>query len=389
MKVVYVLHLTNEYDGSTKAFINMLSGVIKLGVEPLVIIPDNQGITMKLHEMNVKTLTLNYKYCTYPKLKNSVDFVLFIPKMILRLTINEIAAHRLSREAKKFGAEIIHTNVSVLDVGFKAAKKMQIPHILHIREYCEESLGLHFYPSRNSFLKRLKKENSYSICVTKAIAKYDEVDELKNARVIYDGILPKETTKISADKENHFLYVGTIREDKGIFDLIHSYSRYCELSKNVLPLYVVGSADDERQQNHLVETIKKLQLEQKVKLFGHRSDVFELMSKAAAVIVPSRSEGFGFVPVEAMSVGSLVVGKNVAGIKEQFDNGKEMTGEEIALRYENNNELTNRLIEVSDNGIEKYFDITKRAQQVVNKLYSHDRNSELVFEFYKEILNNQ
>lgn len=389
MKVVYVLHLTNEHDGSTKAFINMLSGVIKLGVEPLVVIPDNQGIATKLHEMNIKTIILNYKYCTYPKLKNFVDLLLFIPKMILRLVTNEFAAHRLSVESKKNGVEIIHTNVSVLDIGYKAAKKMKIPHILHIREYCEESLGLHFYPSRKFFLKRLKKENSYSICVTKAVARYDEVDKWESTRVIYDGILPKETTKISADKEKYFLYVGAIREDKGIFDLIHSYSKYCKFSKNILPLYVIGSTDDEKQQTRLVETIKKLQLEQKVELLGYRSDVFEFMSKATAVIVPSRSEGFGFVPVEAMSIGSLVIGKNVAGIKEQFDNGKETTGEEIALRYENSEELTNRLVEVSGNGIESYFDIIKRAQQVVNTLYLHDKNSERIFEFYKEILNNQ
>jgi len=389
MKAVYVLHLTNEHDGSTKAFVNMLTGLMKRGVEPFVVIPDNQGIANKLREMGVKTCILHYKYCTYPSLENFKDFVLFVPKMFLRLVANELSAIRLSREARKFGAEIIHTNVSVLDVGYKAARKLQIPHILHIREYCEESLGLHFYPSRGSFLKKLKTENSYSICVTKAIAEYEDVGEWKNARVIYDGVLPNDETQKPSDKENHFLYVGAIREDKGVFDLIRSYSKYCELSKTVFPLYVVGSANDEKQQNRLVEMLETLHIENKVKLLGHRSDVFELMTKAAAVVVPSRSEGFGFVPVESMFAGSLVVGKNVGGVKEQFDNGVEITGDEIALRYDNDDELTNRLVEISENGIESYKYMIEHAQGVVSTLYSHEKNSALVYDFYKEIIDNQ
>ena len=45
------------------------------------------------------------------------------------------------------------------------------------------------------------------------------------------------------------------------------------------------------------------------------------MSKALALFVPSSFEGFGFITVEAMFCGCLVIGRNTGGTKEQFDNG--------------------------------------------------------------------
>lgn len=57
------------------------------------------------------------------------------------------------------------------------------------------------------------------------------------------------------------------------------------------------------------------------------------MSKAQALIVASRFEGFGFITTEAMWNDCLVIGKNIAGTKEQFDNGVAETGHEIGLRF--------------------------------------------------------
>ena len=53
-----------------------------------------------------------------------------------------------------------------------------------------------------------------------------------------------------------------------------------------------------------------------VKFLGIRKDIYSLMKNAMALVVSSPSEGFGFITVEAMLNGCLVIGRNTAGTKE-------------------------------------------------------------------------
>ena len=118
-----------------------------------------------------------------------------------------------------------------------------------------------------------------------------------------------------------------------------------------------------------------------------RKDILSLYKEAKALIVPSLSEGFGFITAEAMFCGCLVIGNDTAGTKEQFDNGLEMTGEEIALRYTKQEELVQHLIDVTNEPIKHYEPMILRAQQVVTQLYSTETHAERVYEFYNYILN--
>lgn len=49
------------------------------------------------------------------------------------------------------------------------------------------------------------------------------------------------------------------------------------------------------------------------------------MNRATALIVPSPFEAFGLITAEAMFNKCLVIGKDTAGTKEQFDNGQKNT----------------------------------------------------------------
>lgn len=78
-----------------------------------------------------------------------------------------------------------------------------------------------------------------------------------------------------------------------------------------------------------------------------------------------------------------------AGTKEQFDNGKELTGEEIALRYTTQEQLVQHLIDVTNNPIDYYEPMILRGQSVVKQLYSSEESAKQIYNFYQTILNNQ
>lgn len=385
MKVVYVLSSTYSFGGATKSFYLMVKRLISNGIEPVIVVPDNNDFCLTLRKEGIRTIVLNFRPAIYPPAKNIKEILLFVPKLIAKTVLNKIAARRLCKEAKTFGAELIHTNVSVVDIGMKAARKLGIPHVTHIREYGDKDFNMHVIPSRKIYLKNFTRRNSYSICITKDIAKYYHLDNQKNSRVIYNGILHSSDVIFDPQKEDYFLFAGRLEDAKGITDLIETYGELCRCRKDAFPLMVAGDANKEYM-DRLNGLVASLNIAGKVKFLGNRDDVYELMSKAAALIVPSRSEGFGRITAEAMFAGCIVIGRDTAGTKEQFDNGLEMTGDEIGLRYQREKELVKHLCDVMDNGIKPYLPMIERAKKTVLSLYSAEQQAENVFDFYINIL---
>ncbi|MCQ2307752.1 MAG: glycosyltransferase family 4 protein [Bacteroidales bacterium] len=387
MKVVYVLHCTTGASGATKSFRNMLDGLIANGIEPLVVLPDGDDFCKTLQNEGIRTLILNYRPATYPPLRNLKEVALFIPKLIARIFVNNVAARKLCKEAKDFEADFIHTNVSVINIGMKAARRLGIPHVTHIREYGDKDFNMHVFPSKSIYFKNFSAEKSYTICITKDISKYYNLDNHINSRIIYNGILHASDVIIDPQKEDYFLFAGRLEESKGITNLIEAYGKlYCE-RKDAFPLLVAGEPVKKEYGDMLHEMAASLGIADKVKFLGNRDDIFKLMSKASALIVPSRSEAFGRVTTEAMFAGCLVIGKDIAGTKEQFDNGLELTGNEIGLRYSDSAQLARLMCEVMDNGPEFYLPMIKKAQETVTSLYTIEQNTAHVYEFYKDIKN--
>ena len=114
------------------------------------------------------------------------------------------------------------------------------------------------------------------------------------------------------------------------------------------------------------------------------------MQETIALIVPSRSEGFGFITTEAMFSGCLVIGNDVAGTKEQFDNGQRLTEKEIGLRYTTQEQLVQHLLDITESVhnntfTHMYEPMILRGQRVVKQLYTTECNAEQIYQFYKNI----
>ena len=82
-----------------------------------------------------------------------------------------------------------------------------------------------------------------------------------------------------------------------------------------------------------------------------------------------------------------VIDENGVNIKEQFDNGVEISGAEIGLRFNRNEEISVLMKEIVDNGIDYYYPMIKRSQEVV-KLYTIEESANKVYSFYCDILKN-
>lgn len=388
MKIAYIMSGTGLHGGATKSLLNVLRCLSSEGHEAIIICPDKSGIYEYIltgHVPRVKAIHIDFTYDILPFLKNAKDYLLFIPRLFKRKIKNYRAANKLAKVCKQETVDIIHTNTSVNDIGFKAAKKLGVPHIWHIREYGKLDFNMIVPYQRKMFLSPF----NYTVSITKDIARYKKLPITKDNIVVYNGVCESNKCRISDSDDNYFLYAGNVSAKKGIFDLLEAYTSYLQSTspeKKIVKLHIAGGyTSDIKEKIDLLCKINNIS--QYVEILGPRDDIADLMFRAKAVIIPSYFEGFGRVMPEAMSNGSVTIGRNTGGTKEQFDNGVSLIGREIGFRFNTINELVSILIDVASKDKSLFIEMIRNSQEVVKKLYSNEVSASNIINLYNKILN--
>lgn len=387
MKILYVAHSTLPTAGSTKALHNLVRYVSECGVEPIIVVPDSDGVYKEWLSEGFKVVAINYRIQVYPPLRNLKDLIFFLPRTIGRFYLNRKAAKTLSRLIEDEDVKLVHSNTSVIDVGYHTARLLNIPHVYHIREYADR-INLHYIPTNRVFYDNIKK--SATISITHDVQEYYHLTESqKPSIVVYDGVLPEQKTLCCEQKEGYFLYAGRIEPVKGLDFLLLGYASYVKQTAHPYRLKVAGAMYRPSYFSLVKKIIQENGLEDMVEFLGERSDIIELMQHAQAIIISSTFEGFGFCMAEAMFNGCLVIGRDLTGTHEQFENGLRIHGKEIGLRFTTITELTDCLKLISSGDNDMLTEMRQRAFETVNKLYSSQSCAKQVCEFYKVVLNSQ
>lgn len=374
--VLYLINHSVLY-GANKALLNILDEVTFHGVNPFVIMAFEGAMCEELRKRNIRYRIIEHYFSVYPSLSSGRDLFLFFPRLFRTLWFNYCALNKILKIVKEVRPAIIHTNIGPDHIGFNIAEKLNIPHVWHIREYQDLDFNMNPFFSKQCFIKKLKRPNNYTIAITKGIFNYFLMSG--NTRVIYDGVSKSNNIQFELVKEKYFLFVGRLEEAKGIKNLLKAFIEFCEFDHE-FELRIAGNGDY-NYRKELQKIIDDAQITSRVHFLGFRDDVSNLMSKAFALVVPSRYEGFGFITVEAMFNGCLVIGNNSGGTKEILEEKK------LGILYNGHNELVFSLKKVVSNGIENYYEIMKVAQNTAVVLYSQEQNAKAVREVYCDILN--
>lgn len=389
MRIAYILSSTVSLGGASKAFKTLLKGLMTKGVEPYVVMPDKNELYEDILNMGIPVFAVTSRFNAYPNVRSTKDLFLFVPRLMARLIVNQIATWKTAKWLSTQNIELIHSNVGVIKIGYNASRILRIPHIYHIREYADKDFGIYYFPCKQAFYRQLKKKQSYSICITKDIQNYYEQDNNEHSVVIYDGICEKKEEMPQKAKKEFFLFAGRLEPVKGLDFLLDAYHEYMKQNENVIPLYVAGQAMVKEYVNLVKRKIKDYAMEEHVHFLGERSDVEKLMQKAYAIIIASSFEGFGLCMPEAMFNGCLTIGRNTSGTKEQLDNGRKITNGEIALRYNTKEELTAYLTNVTIQSPSVFMPYRERAFKTVNVLYTQEANTDKVYKLYQNIINEE
>jgi glycosyltransferase involved in cell wall biosynthesis len=140
----------------------------------------------------------------------------------------------------------------------------------------------------------------------------------KNIRVIYNSV-SKEIKAFDEhlEKEKNIIFVGNIKEHKGLKILIKAFSEAREegLDYN---LVIVG---ENKYRTSDAEIFNLLLQRKDIVFTGRLSDkeLHDEIAKATVLVLPSLYEGFGIPPMEAMYLGTNAIISDISVFQEIYD----------------------------------------------------------------------
>lgn len=196
--------------------------------------------------------------------------------------------------------------------------------------------------------------------------------------VVYPGIdtetfSPKEKKEV---KEKIILYQGGLVERKGAFQVVEAFGKLLSKRKDI-KLRIGGGGDEAFR---LGQEVKKLGIEEYVEFLGFvpDNDLPKQYHEADIFVYPSRYEGFGYTPLEAMACGTPVITSNTSSIPEVVGDAAitvdPLDTEAIGLEIDtvlNNTTLRKKMI---------------KEGPAIAKQYSLKRCAEETYKVYKTVL---
>lgn len=122
--------------------------------------------------------------------------------------------------------------------------------------------------------------------------------------------------KNSKRSKGRILFVGHIIRSKGVFEIVEA----CVDIPEITELIIIGPYEEEIR-NQLLDKAKKRNGGIWLKMLGqqNRNQVLEYMSISSILALPSYTEGFPNVVIEAMAMGCAIIATNVGAIPEMID----------------------------------------------------------------------
>jgi len=175
--------------------------------------------------------------------------------------------------------------------------------------------------------RRVAESSSHIITVSRncldTLSNRSAFNQYKNLHVIHNGIEDPSSITMNDESQNpkeskndfYLLMLATYEPRKGHKFLLESFQIVSKLFPN-LKLRIYGYSDG-NQKVSVADEVFRLELNNKVELFDFTSDIYNLVSNAEILVVPSQEyESFNLTLIEAMACGTPIVATDVGGIPE-------------------------------------------------------------------------
>lgn len=379
MKILFVQKEGGIF-GAENYQLKVIPGLLATGIEIefLRLYTDYQGgkggeFIDRLNQLGVKTYEVNIGKYPTPKVLNQIkqianggQFDLVHTHLIHADFHLGLIKTFMSLKPVLVSSKHGYDNAFTSKFGFDASKQTNTPYFL-VSKWAEKRMKASFTIShglRNFFI---------GTGLTKS----------EKMRLIHYGFDMPENY-LSKGKEGfrkapkQIMIAGRLIEFKGHKFLIEAMSRVKKAHGSDVKLLIAGTGDLE---GTLRSQVEELGLSKDVEFLGYSKEVGSFMANSDVVVVPSISEGFGVVFLEAFSAKTPVVAWDVPSGNELMKHGK--TG--YLVEPYNTDQLADQLIEVLDSP-EEQEEIVEAAYAELKSYFNLNRMVDETIEFYHEAL---
>ncbi|WP_270332071.1 glycosyltransferase family 4 protein [Streptococcus infantarius] len=375
MKILFISH-ENSLSGANKSMFSIINELHKTNDIDVLVNKKDGTLSKKLQEFqNVGIIYAKYAWCVAHNrskfIKRSYRYVVDGLDYYSKQRLNS----NLINEIKDSNYDLIYTNTSTVDIGFKLSKVLKVPHIWHIREFGDLDFGFKKLHPQN-YYSRMYRESSGVIFISEALKKhYEKLTPLINSKVIYNGFDIASLKGMVNDQPNHqnksinISIVGQVSQGKGQDQAIKACKILKDKGYNIF-LNIIGEVD----YDYLETSTPGYKEFEWLILHGQVDNVKELRRSMDIELVCSKSEAFGRVTIEAMLAGIPVIASNTGGTIELIEHkqngllynyGDVQQLSEMILTLVNDEQLKVKLVENASRFAEK-FTIERTAREVYN-----------------------
>ncbi|MGB0427609.1 MAG: N-acetyl-alpha-D-glucosaminyl L-malate synthase BshA [Flavobacteriales bacterium] len=122
---------------------------------------------------------------------------------------------------------------------------------------------------------------------------------------------------ISPNGESVLVHISNFRPVKRVQDVVEIFRRVNEKQASTLLMVGDGPCKDD-----IEKSCRKLGLSKRVRFIGKSSDIPQVLDLCDLMLLPSETESFGLVALEAMASGVPVISSNTGGLPEVNVDGK-------------------------------------------------------------------
>jgi len=371
INVLYISHEYGDILGSTLSLANLLNSV-KEDVRPIVILPRRGKVSEYFKEYGIKCYIVPFNLNIA---SSRLRLVKYVPKSIMTFYKNHRAIKSLMKITKTESIQLIHTNTSVVTIGFILSKKSSIKHVWHLREFQDLDFNLTPFTGWGK-LRQMIQESDGIIAITKVIAEHFKVAGKKNCHIIYDAVRSIKDACYMPDKEKYILFLGHITPKKGAEIALKIFIEFWKRHQNY-KLYYIGPVSDEYK-THLTTIIERSDITKNNILFlGYKENVKDYLQKASALLMCSQNEAQGRVTIEAMFYGCPVLGYKSGGTQEIVQDGVN------GFLFSDMDEAVNKLTYIVENENQQ---VTLNAIDYVKENFSEELYGQKILSIYKSLL---
>lgn len=370
-KVLYVCHTSGSMGGAAHSLFYMVES-LKDEITPVILLPaygkTYNYFTQHGYECYVSPFTSAVRD---NRLWRYVLF--FLPILIQRYIINRRCVEKVAKRYPDI--DIVHSNTSVITIGYKIAQKIGAKHVWHVREMMGNHYHLHPYFGWDDLIMKMKISNAV-IGISNVILDYKNLRSLPNIHLVYNAVRHIDDITNKQPKEKYFLFCsGSLSDEKGANEAMEAFC-LSTLSELGYHLKFIGNYTSEYR-DKLERICAKYHIDCKnVEFLGECDNVSNYFQYACGFLMCSRYEALGRVTIEAMFYGCPVIAVNEGGSRDFVKN--RING----LLYDTIKDCADAMVELTKIDTSKFI---REGHKTAEELFSVEKYGSKIMQIYNSI----